>query len=72
MEMGCVIQTSQWPTLGEWIVFGAEVLVAWVIYLELRHSREANFLQKAADVNANKSRRQIYEFYFRSVRDSGN
>lgn len=72
MYVECTIHFSIWPSAGDWIVFGAELLVALVIYLELRHNREANFLQKAADFNANKSRRKMYRLYFKSVRDSGN
>jgi hypothetical protein len=48
------------PAFREWCVFGAELLVAWVIYLELRHDRNVDFLEKATDYKANEDRRAIY------------
>jgi hypothetical protein len=44
----------------EWCLFGAELLVALVIYLELSHSRSSNFLEKATEEEANQDRRDIY------------
>jgi hypothetical protein len=59
------ISQTTWEYLSssafrEWCVFGAEILVAWVIYLEFRHSRSSGFLAKVTDYKANKDRRAIY------------
>lgn len=59
-----VLQTA-WGYLSsqafrEWCLFGAEILVAWVIYLEVRHGRNVDFLEKATNYDANENRRVMY------------
>jgi hypothetical protein len=49
----------------EWCVFGAEILVAWVIYLEVRHDRNVNFLEKATRGRENRDRRKIYNEFLK-------
>jgi hypothetical protein len=41
----------------------AELLVAWVIYIEVEHSRRLAFLEKATRFEANEDRQKIYEAY---------
>jgi hypothetical protein len=41
----------------------AELLVAWVIYIEVDHSRRLAFLEKATRFEANEDRQRIYEAY---------
>lgn len=48
---------------GEWILFGAELLVALVIYLELEHSRDSAFLTTITSEKSDCERRQIYSAY---------
>ena len=44
----------------------AELVVAWVIYRELRLNRNAAFLEKATQFDANEDRRKIYQACFNS------
>ena len=41
----------------------AELLVAWVIYVEVEHGRRLAFLEKATRFEANEDRQKIYEAY---------
>jgi len=50
----------------EWSVVLAELVVAWVIYRELRLNRNAAFLEKATQFDANEDRRKIYQACFNS------
>jgi hypothetical protein len=45
---------------GDWLVVIAELLVAGVIYMELEHSRDTAFFEKATNKAADEDRRKIY------------
>jgi hypothetical protein len=51
----------QCVTPGEWLTCAGELIVAWVIFLELEHQRDVAFLAKATDKESDKDRREIYE-----------
>ncbi|SRR5260221_370663 len=53
-------------SVREWSVVLAELVVAWVIYRELRLNRNAAFLEKATRFEANEDRRKIYQACFNS------
>jgi hypothetical protein len=57
--------SQQWDLLVNSCVVVAELIVARVIYLEVRHSRAANFLEKATKDEANQDRREIYNEFLK-------
>ena len=52
-------------TPGEWMMFVAELLVAYVIYMEVEHNRHVAFFAKATSEKSDKERRNIYNTYLR-------
>jgi hypothetical protein len=50
-------------TPGEWLVILAELLVAWVIFLELEHSRDTAYLGRITSEGADDDRLSIYRSY---------
>jgi hypothetical protein len=54
-----------WGSIAEWLTIVAELVVAYVIYLEVEHSRQANYFEKATQAGANKDRGIIYEAFVR-------
>lgn len=52
-------------TPGEWMMFLAELLVAYVIYMEVQHNRYVAFFAKATSEKSDQERRNIYNTYLR-------
>jgi hypothetical protein len=50
---------------GDWAVVIAELVVAAVIYMELEHSRDNAFFEKATNKEAYEDRRQIYAAFLK-------
>jgi len=57
------IVAGSWGSIPEWFTIVAELVVAWVIYLEVEHSRQASYFEKATQAGANKDRGEIYEAF---------
>lgn len=52
-------------TPGEWMMFVAELLVAYVIYMEVEHNRYVAFFAKATSEKSDEERRNLYNTYLR-------
>ncbi len=67
-----LVGTAKWAwslfhssALIGWIGILAELAVAAVIYMEVEHSRQAGFFQKAVEAGSNSERGKIYEAFVR-------
>ena len=49
--------------LAEWFTFGAEMIVAGVLYLEFERNRRMKFIEQATDRNAMKDRLAVYKAF---------
>jgi hypothetical protein len=58
--LGCFLRNT--VVIG-WATIGAEVLVAWVIYLELEHGRQSNFYSRTTHDKSAPERASIYRGY---------
>lgn len=47
--------------VAEWFTFGAELVVAYVIYMEVENSRRDKFFEIASDISANEQRHELYK-----------